>query len=281
MNNRVLSYLGIIMGATLPVAAWGADVSIPGSEGSVVAYIQNFYLFALGLGGVLAVGMIVVGGILIATGSVVNQQSKGKEMITGAITGLVLLVGAYFVLKTINPELVSLRSPGQALPACQPGDGRISGQTCLPVCREGEDGVPGVDCAPLPAPPQTEVPPQCNQQVLLTCPNRFETTAPIPANATTPFLGVTDNNAPGGYWYREDEAIHADNIVWGHPYYIDAQAAGASVPASLTGPDKARCIIYAERECCNNLACSGGLTNCSSTKINLHRIDLQDWVRPC
>jgi hypothetical protein len=64
------------------------------------------------IGGVLAFGAIVYGGVLYAI-SMGNpsRQSEGKEWIQSALIGLLLLAGATLILKTINPDLVNLNLP--------------------------------------------------------------------------------------------------------------------------------------------------------------------------
>jgi hypothetical protein len=76
------------------------------------AYVSGFYDFALMIGGVLAFGAIVYGGVLYAI-SMGNpsRQSEGKEWIQSALIGLLLLAGATLILKTINPDLVNLNLP--------------------------------------------------------------------------------------------------------------------------------------------------------------------------
>ena len=99
------------------------DVSIPdlGSEygltyntdmSSIPAYITRLYQFGIGISGILAVGMIVFGAILYSTSAGQgDRQREGKDMITSALWGILLLFGAYLILKTINPDLVLLREP--------------------------------------------------------------------------------------------------------------------------------------------------------------------------
>jgi hypothetical protein len=101
------------------------------------AYISGFYNFALMIGGVLAFGAIVYGGVLYAA-SMGNpsRQSEGKEWIKSALLGLLLLAGAYLVLYTINPELVDLSLPTLAPINIQtPSEGNQSGGsvTCTPA----------------------------------------------------------------------------------------------------------------------------------------------------
>ena len=75
-------------------------------------YVPGFYLFALTVGGVLALGAIVYGGILYAASAGdPSKQSEGREWIWSALIGLLLLAGAYIVLYTINPDLVNLTLP--------------------------------------------------------------------------------------------------------------------------------------------------------------------------
>jgi hypothetical protein len=98
------------------------------------AYISGFYNFALMIGGVLAFGAIVYGGVLYAA-SMGNpsRQSEGKEWIKSALLGLLLLAGAYLVLYTINPELVDLSLPTLAPINIQtPSEGNQSGGASTP-----------------------------------------------------------------------------------------------------------------------------------------------------
>jgi len=88
--------------------------NIPGSENpeSVSGIVANVYRFALMIGGILAFGAIVYGGIrYTASGGNPSGQSEGKEWIKQALWGLLLLVGASIVLGTINPDILKLRLP--------------------------------------------------------------------------------------------------------------------------------------------------------------------------
>lgn len=82
------------------------DYSTPGQ------YILRLYQFALLLVGMAAFGQVVFGGLeyILAAGSFTKIDSA-KARIQDALTGLLLLLGAYFVLFNINPDLVSLREP--------------------------------------------------------------------------------------------------------------------------------------------------------------------------
>jgi hypothetical protein len=86
--------------------------SAPTAGTSPGAFVAGFYNFALMIGGVLAFGAIVYGGILYAASAGnPGKQSEGKEWVKSALLGLLLLAGAYLILYTINPNLVNLNLP--------------------------------------------------------------------------------------------------------------------------------------------------------------------------
>jgi hypothetical protein len=79
---------------------------------SLAAYIARFYQFALALAGMLAFGMIIFGAIqyTVSAGNVA-RQSDARDRIFQALWGVALLLGAYLILHTIDPKLVSLKDP--------------------------------------------------------------------------------------------------------------------------------------------------------------------------
>ncbi|HDY73235.1 MAG TPA: hypothetical protein ENH86_01530 [Candidatus Jorgensenbacteria bacterium] len=80
---------------------------------NIVEYINSFYMSAVAIAGLAAVVMIVIGAIYyVVSGGSQDKQREGKDIITSAVWGLVLLLGAYTILNTINPELVDLSPPG-------------------------------------------------------------------------------------------------------------------------------------------------------------------------
>ncbi len=82
------------------------------SPATPAGYIARIYQFGLMIVGFAAFAMIVYGGILyvFAAGDI-TKTSDAKDTITNAIYGLILFLGAYLILYTINPELVNLRNP--------------------------------------------------------------------------------------------------------------------------------------------------------------------------
>ena len=137
--------------------------------------MSGFYQFALMIGGVLAFGAIVYGGILYAASAGnPSKQSEGKEWIKSALFGLLLLAGAYLILYTINPNLVNLGLPTlQSVNIQTPSVGAnctspsfACGQTCCvpPQTCASQPGTGNPVCLgqnPLTAPPGS-----CNNGVM-------------------------------------------------------------------------------------------------------------------
>ncbi len=69
--------------------------------------VNDIYNKSLGIGGLLALAIIVYGGLLhILSGANIVAQKEAKEWILAAIYGLIILALAYFILNNINPCLV-------------------------------------------------------------------------------------------------------------------------------------------------------------------------------
>ena len=54
--------------------------------------------------------MIVMGGMEYMTSELVHSKEAGKEKIVHALLGLVIALGAWALLNTINPNLLNLPS---------------------------------------------------------------------------------------------------------------------------------------------------------------------------
>ncbi len=85
--------------------------NLPGFKDAVTFpdYIPLAFNLAIGIGAGLAFVMITLGGITYATSDAITGKQSGREMITNAIYGLVLIVSAYAILWTINPNMLSLK----------------------------------------------------------------------------------------------------------------------------------------------------------------------------
>lgn len=81
------------------------------------ALVGRFYQIALGLAGAAALGVLIYGAILWTVSGAVTSKQDAMEWIWGAVWGLVLLLGAYLILYTINPDLVNLKGAKALFPA--------------------------------------------------------------------------------------------------------------------------------------------------------------------
>ncbi len=78
----------------------------PGEYVGLSGYLQSVFAFGISLAGIFAVLMIVIGGIqyITAYGNP-SQAESAKNRIWQALIGLLLVVSAWLILYTINPDL--------------------------------------------------------------------------------------------------------------------------------------------------------------------------------
>jgi hypothetical protein len=69
-------------------------------------YLDGLFKLALGVATGLAVVMIVIGGVEYMGSESVFKKDAGREKIQDALWGLLLALGAFLLLQTINPALV-------------------------------------------------------------------------------------------------------------------------------------------------------------------------------
>ena len=69
-------------------------------------YISGIYKTAIAIASVLAVFMIFWGGVTYMTTDAIEGKKEGKNYITNAIVGLLIIFGSYLILNTVNPSLV-------------------------------------------------------------------------------------------------------------------------------------------------------------------------------
>ena len=71
-------------------------------------YLNAMIKIFIGICAILAMIMIIMGGVQYMTSELVSGKEAGKEQIMHAILGLLLALGAYAILNTINPDLLDL-----------------------------------------------------------------------------------------------------------------------------------------------------------------------------
>ena len=71
--------------------------------------VNNIIPYAIGLGGLIAFILMVFGGLqIILSGGNPEKVKAGKEIITSAIAGLLLIIFSVFILKLIGVDLLNL-----------------------------------------------------------------------------------------------------------------------------------------------------------------------------
>jgi len=72
-------------------------------------YLNIIIRLFIGFCAVLAVIMIVIGGVEYMTSELISGKEAGKDRIREALLGLLLALGAYTLLNTINPDLLNTK----------------------------------------------------------------------------------------------------------------------------------------------------------------------------
>lgn len=113
--------------------------------------VSGFYIYALGIVGVIAFGAVVYGAVLwVVSAGMPSKKAEAKSWIMGAIFGIALLLGAYVIFNTINPKITRIGEIDAEIKA---------GLTEIPTPEASQvpllPGVVGGDLTGLPWPPTT------------------------------------------------------------------------------------------------------------------------------
>ncbi len=73
---------------------------------NIATYLKEMFKIGIGLAGVFAVFMIIIGGFQYVTAESIGGKGSGREKIEGALWGLGLALGSFLILNTINPQLL-------------------------------------------------------------------------------------------------------------------------------------------------------------------------------
>lgn len=86
---------------------------LPGLENAssgLQGFLQGLFNIAIVIAGILAILMIVIGAITYLSTDSLSGTEKGRDMMLNAVFGLILALGAWVILNTLNPNLAeSLR----------------------------------------------------------------------------------------------------------------------------------------------------------------------------
>lgn len=74
-------------------------------------YIAGLQRYAIGIVGIIAVIVLMIGGIIwLTSGGNQGQTAQAKKIISGSIVGLFLVFGSYLILYLVNPNLTVMKS---------------------------------------------------------------------------------------------------------------------------------------------------------------------------
>ncbi|MBI4119104.1 MAG: hypothetical protein HY452_02480 [Parcubacteria group bacterium] len=216
------SYIIIpILLLSLPSAVGALEVSFPSVQGVTVTdamgpaqWVRYIFLMGQALVGLAIIYALVRSGVEWMTArDNAGQVKAAKDRIMGAVLGLIILLGSYIFLRTINPQLVELRNPSVPNPPSGTGEfyWRLFGQIRQKnnegsQCSTSYECGPGLACVASTC--QTDVAnPECN--------------------ATNP--------CAGGYTRCLDPTTGA---------LIDLNIAGAQGVCTLKEPTGGNCNVY-------------------------------------
>src|SRR3989344_1449254 len=95
---------GFVPLAGIPGLTQGATADTAG----LANFFNNLYKFAIGMASVLAIIMIIWGGLQYATQDIPGAKQEGKDRILQAILGLILVLSPALVFSIINPNILNL-----------------------------------------------------------------------------------------------------------------------------------------------------------------------------
>ena len=138
----------IFVSANLVVAqAYEPLVRLPGlpAEGqlSLSQYIVGLYNFLLSIVGIVAVMMLIIGGMkYIAAAGNASVIADAKDTISNAIFGLLLALLSWVIVSTINPDVLYIKNPASSLTDAYESNLDACGIYIDPVCTCKDETTP-------------------------------------------------------------------------------------------------------------------------------------------
>jgi len=89
----------------------GQQITLSNKDTSYIAQmVKGFYNYGIAIAGILAAIVLMAGGIIWLTSAGSSEKiSQAKGLITGSLTGLLLVFGSWLILKTVNPYLLDFK----------------------------------------------------------------------------------------------------------------------------------------------------------------------------
>ncbi len=158
---------GVLLAQEVKVLEPIQGITGSGSSLTLASLLQNLFSALLGIGAMLAVVMLVYGGIQYMTSDQVFSKEDARARIKNAVLGLLLLFGSVLILEQINPDLLKFNlnlRPAGVPELVQPAENKGPLPTSIPrtqpktdpnLQQVGPDGKPvdqpGNSAAPAPA----------------------------------------------------------------------------------------------------------------------------------
>jgi hypothetical protein len=129
VSKSSMKYFAFFTLLLLPVIAGAQtyqpllDLGIPGvtdqSGADFGTYVNGLYALSISIAALLAVIKVVIAGVKWMTTDIVTSKGAAKTEIQGALTGLLVVLGAVIILTTINPDTtdVDLSVPQLSAPS--------------------------------------------------------------------------------------------------------------------------------------------------------------------
>lgn len=92
----------------------------PNCKTDLKTYLEGFFKLAIGISAVFAVLMIVIGGFQYISTDALMKKEEGRNRIQNAVFGLVLVISAWLILATINPNLLRINLDIKSAPTSAP-----------------------------------------------------------------------------------------------------------------------------------------------------------------
>src|SRR3989344_6095125 len=109
-NRTLLTLLVIVFAIFASTASAKADLEPTSIFLGLAPAVYNFYIWSMSIGGLLALSIIIYGGVLYsASGGNPGRMGEAKKWIASALFGLALLFSSFLILNTINPDLTNLK----------------------------------------------------------------------------------------------------------------------------------------------------------------------------
>lgn len=104
--EAIVPQLGVtVPGLTFtPAVKNGDSVSVP----YIAQYINGGYRYLVSVILIVSIIMVVYGGFRYLVGSSMGDVKKGKQIIVDALMGMLITLGAFMILNTVNPATINL-----------------------------------------------------------------------------------------------------------------------------------------------------------------------------